>query len=61
MEPHAAAVEHIVCYLMATKDMRIILDPNKKESFSVHVDADFSGNWFKNTAMHDVRTAKSRT
>eukprot|EP00957_Ditylum_brightwellii_P149454 11381299-Ditylum_brightwellii.AAC.2 len=23
-EPHAAAVEHIVCYLMATKDMGII-------------------------------------
>ena len=60
-EPHARAVEYIVRYLMATKDRGIILDPNKKESFSVYVDADFSGNWFKKTAMHDASTAKSRT
>eukprot|EP00957_Ditylum_brightwellii_P110829 8453045-Ditylum_brightwellii.AAC.1 len=46
---------------MATKDKGIILDPNKKKSFSVCVDADFSGNWFKKTVMHDVSTAKSRT
>eukprot|EP00957_Ditylum_brightwellii_P143015 10897065-Ditylum_brightwellii.AAC.1 len=32
-----------------------------KKSFSVYVDADFSGNCFKKTAMHDVSTAKSRT
>eukprot|EP00957_Ditylum_brightwellii_P051825 3929713-Ditylum_brightwellii.AAC.1 len=41
--------------------MGIILDPNRKETFSVNTDADFSGNWFKKTAMHDVSTAKSRT
>eukprot|EP00957_Ditylum_brightwellii_P006926 523933-Ditylum_brightwellii.AAC.1 len=46
---------------MATKDMGIILDPNKNESFSVYGDADFSGNLFKKTAMHDASTAKSRT
>eukprot|EP00957_Ditylum_brightwellii_P197678 15059908-Ditylum_brightwellii.AAC.1 len=47
MEPHARAVECIVHYFMATKDRGIILDPNKKESFSVYVDADFSGKWFQ--------------
>ena len=54
-------MEYIVCYLMATKDKGIILDPNKRESFSVYVDADFSRNWFKKMTMHDVSTAKSRT
>eukprot|EP00957_Ditylum_brightwellii_P107900 8230976-Ditylum_brightwellii.AAC.1 len=38
-----------------------MLDPNKKESFSVYVDADFSEIWFKKTAMHDGSTAKTRT
>jgi hypothetical protein len=60
-EPHAAAVEHLVRYLKATRDKGIILDPNKKEAFNVYVDADFCGLWNKNTAQDDVSTAKSRT
>eukprot|EP00957_Ditylum_brightwellii_P206272 15347631-Ditylum_brightwellii.AAC.1 len=49
-------MEHIVHYLMATKDMGIILYP-----FSVYVDADFSGHLVKKRAMHDASTAKSMT
>eukprot|EP00957_Ditylum_brightwellii_P069606 5287449-Ditylum_brightwellii.AAC.1 len=45
----------------ATKDQGIIVGPNRKESFSLCVDADFSGNWFKQMAMDDASATKSRT
>eukprot|EP00957_Ditylum_brightwellii_P162091 12340815-Ditylum_brightwellii.AAC.1 len=60
-EPHVTTVEHLVCYLVGTKGMGIAVNHNRKESFSVYIDADFSGNWVKKTAMHDDITAKSRT
>ena len=60
-EPHGRAVEHIVKYLKKTKHRGIILDPDRAKSLEVYADADFSGNWNKNTAEHDSSTAKSRT
>ena len=58
---HGKAVEQLVKYLIATKDKGIILTPVKNKSIEVYADADFSGNWNKLTAEHDVSTAKSRT
>lgn len=59
--PHAKAVEHIVNDLQRTCDKGIILKPDTTKSLEVFVDADFSGNWYKETAQHDASTAKSRT
>ena len=59
--PHAKAVEHIVKYLQRTSDKGIILKPDTTKSLEVFADADFSGNWYKDTAQHDASTVKSRT
>eukprot|EP00957_Ditylum_brightwellii_P146891 11182635-Ditylum_brightwellii.AAC.1 len=61
MESYAAAVEHIVHYLMVTKDKEIIPDPDAKQFFSVYVNADFSRNWFNKAVRYDASAAKSRT
>ena len=55
---HALAVRQIVRYLLGTKDKGIILDP-KGNNFTVWCDANFCGNWNKDTAMSDPVTAKS--
>ena len=55
---HALAVRQIVRYLLGTKDKGIILDP-KGNDFIVWCDANFCGNWNKDTAMSDPVTAKS--
>ena len=47
-------------YLVGTADKDIILNP-KSHSFDCFVDADFIGNWDKETAAEDPATAKSRT
>lgn len=60
-EEHVNAVVHLVKYLKGTRDKGIILNPSKNKSFEVWVDADFAGNWNKETAMHDASTAKSRS
>ena len=60
-EEHVKAVIHLVKYLHATKEEGIILKPNKRKSFEVWVDADFSGNWNKTTAKQDASTSKSRS
>lgn len=57
---HAAAVKHIVKYLMTTKDQGIYLRPDK-QAFDCWVDADFVGNWNRVNADVDPSTAKSRT
>jgi hypothetical protein len=45
---------------MATRDQGIILRPTQHD-FTVWCDADFAGNWDKDTAMDDPMTAKSRS
>jgi hypothetical protein len=61
-QSHANAVKYLCRYLMATKDKGLILRPDLKKSFEVHVDCDFAGNWVKEQdAMNDPSTAKSRT
>jgi len=59
-EHHGHAVRWIGRYLAGTKDKGLILNP-KNESFQVYVDADFSGNWSKDTAEWDPDTARSRS
>ena len=60
-EIHAQAVEYIVRYLKSTRNKGIVLKPNQEKSLEVYADADFAGNWFKDTAEFDASTAKSRT
>ena len=58
---HGRDVEHLVKYLMKTKNKGIILKPDRTKSLEVFADADFSGNWNITTAADDASTAKSRT
>ena len=58
---HARAVEHLVKYLEGTKEKGIIMQPKEGPVLEVYADADFSGNWNKNTAEFDSSTAKSRS
>ena len=58
---HAEAVEFLVRYLQGTKDKGIVMKPEGEPLLEVYADADFSGNWNKNTAEFDSSTAKSRT
>lgn len=58
---HGNAVKYLCRYLIATKDMGLILHPDPTKAFEVHVDCDFAGNWIKEDAMNDPSTAKSRT
>jgi hypothetical protein len=57
---HAVAVRNIVRYLIGTADQGIILLPDD-HSFVVWADADFCGNWNKETSVSDSMTAKSRS
>ena len=57
---HAIAIRQIARYLLGTKDKGIILEPKGNE-FTVWCDADFCGNWNKETAISDPVTAKSRS
>ena len=58
---HAKVVEHIIKYLKKTKHQGILLKPEKNKSLEVYANADLSMNWYKDTAVHDASTAKSRT
>lgn len=60
-EEHVKAVIHLAKYLKGTRNQGMILNPTKDKSFEVWVDADFSDNWSKGTAMYDPSTAKSRS
>ena len=58
---HGEAVKRIVKYLKGTRDQGLIFKPDATKSFECYVDADFCGNWNRETAEHDASTAKSRT
>ena len=58
---HGKAVDHIVKYLMKTKDDGLIFKPMKSKCIDVYADVDFCGNWIKETTEDDVSTAKSRS
>ena len=57
---HGHAVRWLGRYLAGTRDKGIIYTP-RAEGFRVYVDADFSGNWSKDTASWDPDTARSRS
>ena len=57
---HAAAIRQIVRYLIGTRDKGLVLSPTKHQ-FVVWCDADFAGNWNKDTSAVDIMTAKSRS
>eukprot|EP00957_Ditylum_brightwellii_P033379 2528804-Ditylum_brightwellii.AAC.1 len=50
---------HLAKYLSATKNKGLILDPKAEQSFEVHADADFVGNWYKPTVADDTSATKS--
>jgi hypothetical protein len=54
-------VKHPCRYLAGTKTKGLTLRADPSKSFEVHVDCDFAGNWFKDDAVDDPSTAKSRT
>ena len=58
---HGKAVRWIGRYLATSRDKGLTFTPDESESFQVYVDADFAGNWSKDTAEWDVDTARSRT
>jgi hypothetical protein len=60
-ESHGDAVIWLARYLKGTRDCGIILDPKKSDGLEVYADADFVGNWHKETAHLDIGTAKSRS
>jgi hypothetical protein len=60
-QSHVNAVKYLCHYLLAMKDMGLILRPDVTKSFEVHVDCNFAGNWVKEDAINDPSTAKSHT
>ena len=57
---HVKAVKHIGRYLLKTRKMVTIFNPND-EQFTVYADAGFSGNWKPDEAEGNYNTAKSRS
>lgn len=57
---HATAIKNIGRYLLATRNLGIILNPDG-EHFECHVDASHAGDWKQGAAMTDPSTARSRT
>ena len=60
-EEHYDTVRYLTRYLLDTKDEGLIFDAKMKDSLSVWVGADFSGNWKRENVDVDESTAKSRT
>ena len=58
---HGEAAIHLVKYLHGTRTQGLHFRPNPKHSLTAYVDADFSGNWDRLTAINDASTAKSRS
>ena len=57
--PHGEAIIYLVRYLMRSRDVGIRFSPNPSKGFECYCDADFSGNWNKAGAVHDLSMAKS--
>ena len=58
---HGKEVIWICKYLCYSPDKGIILDLWTDKSFATYADTDFTENWNKSTATHDISTAKSQT
>jgi hypothetical protein len=58
---HGQAVMWLGRYLAGTRTKGLIFKPDKNESFEVYCDSDWSGNWDREEAVHDVDTARSRS
>ena len=57
---HGNAVKRIGRYLKGTMDKGLIMKPDANDGLTLHVDADFAGNWDKEIAASDPATAQSR-
>ena len=57
---HGNAVKRIGRYLKGTMDKGLIMKPDTDCNLTLHVDADFAGNWDKEIAASDPATAQSR-
>lgn len=60
-QSHVDALIYLGRYLKGTRSEGIIIDPKMTNSFEVWADADWSGNWIRDTAEYDASTAKSRS
>ena len=49
-EKHICTIKMIGCYLMTSRNQRIILHPNKNKSFECYADASFADNWHQEFA-----------
>lgn len=58
---HGKAVKYIGRYLSTNCDKGLIYKPDTSRELECYVDADFSGNWNKEEAEHNMDTARSRT
>ena len=57
---HERAVQHIIRYLIGTKDKGLLFKPNKEKGLECYVDADFAGGW-ANANASDADSILSRT
>jgi hypothetical protein len=57
---HEEAVKRICRYLLKTKDMGLILKPDKSKGLECYVDADWAGSW-RDHSSNDPLSAHSRT
>jgi hypothetical protein len=57
---HKLAIKRIVWYLKGTNTKGYVLSPSKDRNLDCFVDANFTGNWMKETS-HDPASMKSRT
>lgn len=60
-ESHAKAVKVIGRYLVGTRNLGLVLAPDRTRNFECWTDADFCGNWRPESALTDSLTSKSRS
>lgn len=59
-DEHGKAVAYLGKQLKRTRSQGIILKHDRIKSIEVYVDADFAGNWNRDTTENNASTAKSR-
>ncbi len=58
-ESHGEAILYLVCHLKKMCNLGLKFKPDSKKGFECYCDGDFSGNWNKEFALVDPKTAKS--
>eukprot|EP00957_Ditylum_brightwellii_P043614 3306010-Ditylum_brightwellii.AAC.1 len=58
---HAKAVEYLASYLAGTRELGVLLSPDKDQSFEVYADVNFIDNCHNGTVAEDPSTVKSQS